>query len=54
MGFDLAGFDLQVFIQMLRSHQRLRDEDFPETTVSIGQLRGYFESWADELGQAVR
>lgn len=48
-----TGFDLQVFIQMLRSHQRLRDEDFPETTASVEELRGYFDSWVDELEQAV-
>ena len=46
-----AGFDLQVFVQMLRSHRRLRDEDFPETTAPIEELRAYFDAWADQLAQ---
>lgn len=44
------GFDLNVFVQMLRSHQRLRDDDFPSASVSITELRAYFDAWADELG----
>lgn len=47
-----AGFDLPVFTQMLRAHRRLRDEDFPDTTVSVDDLRAYFDSWAVELEQA--
>lgn len=43
-----AGFDLQVFVQVLRSHRRLRDEDFPETTASVEELRTYFDAWADQ------
>lgn len=49
-----TGFDLMVFVQMLRSHRRLRDEDFPETTATVEELRAYFDSWADELDQALR
>lgn len=45
-----AGFDLTVFIQMLHSHRRLRDEDFPPASVSVTQLRAYFDDWAAELG----
>lgn len=45
-----AGFDLAVFIQMLRSHRRLRDEDFPSTDVSVSELRSYFDDWAVGLG----
>lgn len=46
-----AGFDLQVFVQMLRSHRRLRDEDFPETTSTVEELRAYFDAWADQIAQ---
>lgn len=44
-----AGFDASVFVQMLRSHRRLRDEDFPRTTVDVSELRAYFDAWAEEL-----
>lgn len=44
-----AGFDLDVFIDMLRSHRRLRDDDFPATTVTTLELRAYFDAWADQL-----
>lgn len=48
------GFDVQVFIQMLRSHRRLADEDFPTTAGRVDELRGYFDSWPDYLeGQRV-
>ncbi|GAA1520499.1 hypothetical protein [Nocardioides humi] len=43
------GFDLQVFAQMVRSHHRLRDQDFPETGIAIDDLRAYFDDWAGEL-----
>lgn len=43
------GFNPSVFVQMLRSHQRLRDDDFPPSDVSITELRAYFDAWADEL-----
>lgn len=43
---------MRVFVQMLRSHQRLRDEDFPEPTAKVEALRAYFDSWADEIEQA--
>lgn len=46
-----SGFDPPVFVQMLRSHRRLRDEDFPETTASVEDLRAYFDTWADQLAQ---
>jgi len=48
------GFDLRVFVQMLRSHRRLRDEDFPESSVSVEQLRAYFDTWADDLEQTIQ
>lgn len=43
------GFDLQVFVQMLRSHRRLAQDDFPISTVPIAELRAYFDIWADGL-----
>lgn len=43
------GFDLTVFAQALRSHQRIIDKDFPDIGVSIAQIRTYFTAWADEL-----
>jgi len=43
------GFDLAVFAQMLRSHRRLRDDDFPPVGVPIEELRNYFDIWADHL-----
>lgn len=46
---DDAGFDLAVFVQMLRSHRRLRDGDFPHTDVPIEDLRAYFDNWANDL-----
>jgi hypothetical protein len=46
-----AGFDLDVFIDMLRSHRRLRNEDFPDADVNISELRAYFDAWADQLKQ---
>jgi len=45
------GFDLRVFVQMLRSHRRLRDEDFPPLSMPVDALRAYFDAWADELDQ---
>lgn len=44
-----AGFDVSIFVQMVRSHRRLRDEDFPATSVSVLELRAYFDAWAEEL-----
>jgi hypothetical protein len=44
------GFDRAVFVQMLRSHRRLADADFPPTTVTVQELRTYFDGWADSLG----
>jgi len=43
------GFEIDVFIQMLRAHRRLRDEDFPAADVDVETLRTYFDRWADEL-----
>lgn len=43
------GFDLSVFIQMIRSHQRLDDEDFPAGNLSATELRAYFDAWAEDL-----
>lgn len=44
-----AGFESAVFVRMLRSHRRLRDDDFPRTDVTIQDLRSYFDDWADVL-----
>lgn len=43
------GFDLEVFVQMLRSHRRLRGDDFPTTSIGVNELRAYVDAWADEL-----
>lgn len=43
------GFDLPVFAQTLRSHQRIGNEDFPDVGVPIAEIRAYFDAWADEL-----
>ena len=43
------GFDRLVFAQMLRSHRRIRDDDFPHSGVTVDELRAYFDSWADEI-----
>ncbi len=45
-----GGLDLEVFIQMLRSHHRLRDEDFPPTDIPVSELRAYFDDWSQDLG----
>ncbi len=44
-----SGLDLHVLVQMLRSHRRLADEDFPRAGVTISDLRAYFDAWADSL-----
>lgn len=44
-----AGYDRHVFVQMIRSHRRLDDEDFPVTAVTVAELRAYFDAWADHL-----
>ena len=44
-----GGFEMQVFAQMMKSHRRLRDEDFPSAPVPLVDLRGYFDDWADNL-----
>ncbi|WP_286929895.1 MULTISPECIES: nucleotidyl transferase AbiEii/AbiGii toxin family protein [Aeromicrobium] len=43
------GFDLAVFAQTLRSHQRVADQDFPDIGVPITDIRAYFDVWADEV-----
>ncbi|WP_182376170.1 nucleotidyl transferase AbiEii/AbiGii toxin family protein [Nocardioides sp. WS12] len=43
------GFDLDVFIDMLRSHRRLSDQDFPPAGVNTAALRAYFDDWANQL-----
>lgn len=43
------GFDLAVFAQTLRSHQRIDDQDFPDIGVPITDIRAHFDAWADEL-----
>ncbi|HSV38065.1 MAG TPA: nucleotidyl transferase AbiEii/AbiGii toxin family protein [Nocardioidaceae bacterium] len=44
-----SGFDLQVFVEMLRSHRRLADDDFPRADVSVNELRAYLDAWAKRL-----
>lgn len=43
------GFDRLSFAQMLRSHRRLRDDDFPHSGVTVDELRAYFDAWADQI-----
>lgn len=43
------GFDLAIFAQVLRSHRRLRDDDFPDSELPVSELRAYFDEWASEL-----
>lgn len=43
------GFDLEVFAQILRSHRRLDEGDFPDIGVSVPVVRDYYENWADRL-----
>jgi Nucleotidyl transferase AbiEii toxin, Type IV TA system len=44
-----AGFDLQVFAEMVTSLDRLSDEDLPIDTAQIPSVRGFFSEWANEL-----
>lgn len=43
------GFDLRIFIEMLRAHRRLKDVDFPNSGMSVNEIREYFDDWADKL-----
>jgi hypothetical protein len=42
-----AGFDVQVFTQMLESFDRFRDADVPSDDMQT--LRRFFAAWRDEL-----
>jgi hypothetical protein len=42
-----AGFDPQVFAEMLRTLDRFADQDVPASDVGI--VRRFFCEWADEL-----
>lgn len=43
------GFDIAVFAQAIRAHQRIHDADFPDIDTPIQEIRRYFDDWADEL-----
>lgn len=43
------GFDLRIFIEMLRAHRRLKDVDFPYSGMRVNEIREYFDDWADKL-----
>jgi hypothetical protein len=44
-----AGFDRQIFAEMITSLDRLTDEDLPIDAAHIPPLRGFFNEWANEL-----
>lgn len=44
-----SGFTLEVFAQMLRSHTRLADVDFPEIGIPIEDIRAFFHQWAQGI-----
>jgi len=46
---DDPGFDLQIFVDMLASLDRLADEDLPVDSRNAPALRAYFRDWAAEL-----
>jgi hypothetical protein len=46
---DDPGFDLQIFVDMLASLDRLADEDLPVDTRNALALRAYFRDWAAVL-----
>ncbi len=46
---DDLGFDKHLFADMLRSIDRLADEDLPVDPASTQELRAYFHGWAAEL-----
>ena len=48
------GFDLELFAQMLRSHARVDDVDFPDVGVAIADLRAYFDAWAEDISRRQR
>jgi predicted nucleotidyltransferase component of viral defense system len=48
---DDAGFDQQVFANMLASMDRLADEDLPVLPRHVKDLRAYFRYWAAELAR---
>ena len=47
-----SGFTLEVFAQMLRSHTRLADVDFPEIGIPIEDIRAFFDQWAQGIQSA--
>jgi Nucleotidyl transferase AbiEii toxin, Type IV TA system len=49
---DDAGFDKQIFADMLASIGRLSDEDLPVDSRHAEELRAYFHSWAAEIADS--
>lgn len=43
------GFDLAMFAGTLRTHGRIKDQEFPDVGVPITVIRAYFDAWAEEL-----
>lgn len=43
------GFDVAMFVATLRSHGRIKDQDFPDVGIPIADIRAYVDAWADEL-----
>ena len=48
---DDPGFDLQIFVGILASLDRLADEDLPMDARNAPALRAYFRDWAAELAR---
>lgn len=46
---DDAGFDRQVFADMLATIDRFADDDFPASSAQASAVRAYFDEWAAEL-----
>ena len=44
-----AGFSLPVFVDMIRSIRRFKDERLPISAACTEDLRSFFEDWATEL-----
>lgn len=46
------GFDFKLFAQMLRSHARIDDVDFPDVGIPIADVRAYFDAWRKASAEA--
>ncbi len=44
-----TGFDHKVLAEMMRTHTRFADQDFPIDTGQISALRSFFDTWSEDL-----